>query len=310
MYPKIQPFDTHYLDVGDGHSLYIEQTGTPGAIPVVVLHGGPGAGSNPLLRQFFNPEEYHIIVFDQRGAGHSRPAASLEDNTTDHLLADMEKIREYLGINQWMVFGGSWGSSLALLYAQSHPERVLALVLRGIFLCRDRDIHWFYQEGASRLFPDYWKDFLTPIPENERDNLVAAYHQRLTGDDELARMRVAMAWTQWEMRCSTLRHNSGDDHDFSHALNMARIECHYFSNQSFLRPNQILEDAHLLRDIPGFIVHGRYDCVCPIEQAWALHKAWPESELSIIPAAGHSLTEPDISKALIYHTDNLIHRLK
>jgi proline iminopeptidase len=309
MYPKIQPFDTQYLDVGDGHSLYLEQTGTPGGIPVLVLHGGPGAGSSPLLRQFFNPEEYHIIIFDQRGAGQSRPAASIENNTTTHLLEDIEEIRSVLGINRWMVFGGSWGSSLGLLYAQAYPERVLALVLRGIFLCRERDVRWFYQDGASRLFPDYWEDYLAPIPKEEHGDMISAYHQRLTGSDELARMRAAVAWTQWELRSSTLRHNS-NDHDTSHALNMARIECHYFHNHSFLRPNQILEDAHLLTDIPGYIVHGRYDAICPVEQAWALNKAWPGSELTIIPAAGHSVTEPDIAKALIYHTDKLIHQLK
>ena len=305
MYPKIKPFHSEHLDVGDGHSLYLEQTGTPGKLPVVVLHGGPGAGSSPLLRQFFNPEEYHIVIFDQRGAGQSQPGASLEHNTTEHLLGDLEKIREHLGLKRWVVFGGSWGSSLGLLYAQRHPERVMALVLRGIFLCRDRDIHWFYQDGAGRLFPDYWEDFLAPIPDDERDDIISAYHRLLTGDNEIARMRAAMAWTQWELRASVLQHASNGD-DLHHALNMARIECHYFSNHCFLRSNQILEDAHLLADIPGYIIHGRYDAVCPLEQAWALHEAWPSSQLTMVAAAGHSAVEPGISKALVHHTDLLI----
>ena len=309
MYPKIKPFDTQHLDVGDGHSLYLEQTGTPGGIPVLVLHGGPGSGSTPLLRQFFDPELYHIIIFDQRGAGQSHPAASLEANTTAHLLADIEKIREHLKVRQWVVFGGSWGASLSLLYAQSHPERVLALVLRGVFLCRRQDVQWFYQDGASHLFPDYWQDYLAPIPENEHNDMIGAYHRRLTGEDEVARMRAAMAWTQWEMRTSVLQYASSDD-DFPHALNMARIECHYFINDCFLRPGQILNDTPLLRDIPGYIVHGRYDCICPLEQAWQLHRAWPGSQLSIVAGAGHSVLEPGISKALIHYTDLLASTLK
>ncbi len=308
MYPKIKPFDTQLLDVGDGHSLYLEQTGTPGGIPVLVLHGGPGAGSTPVLRRFFDPERYHIIIFDQRGAGQSRPAASVEANTTEHLLADIEKIRKHLNIRRWMLFGGSWGSSLALLYAQRHPELVLALVLRGIFLCRPQDIQWFYQDGASRLFPDYWQDFLAPIPNEERNNMIAAYHRRLTGEDEVARMRAAMAWTQWEMRSSVMQYSAHDD-DMPHALNMARIECHYFSNDCFLRPGQILNDTPLLRDVPGYIIHGRYDCVCPLEQAWQLHRAWPQSQLTIVAGAGHSAMEPGIMKALVHQTDLLARTL-
>jgi proline iminopeptidase len=276
---------------------------------VLVLHGGPGSGSTPLLRQFFDPELYHIIIFDQRGAGQSHPAASLEANTTAHLLADIEKIREHLKVRRWVVFGGSWGASLSLLYAQLHPERVLALVLRGVFLCRRQDVQWFYQDGASHLFPDYWQDYLAPIPENERNDMIAAYYRRLTGEDEVARMRAAMAWTQWEMRTSVLQYASSDD-DFPHALNMARIECHYFINDCFLRPGQILNDTPLLRDIPGYIVHGRYDCVCPLEQAWQLHQAWPGSQLSIVAGAGHSVLEPGISKALIHYTDLLASTLK
>jgi len=308
LYPPIDPYHMETLAVDQTHRLHLETCGTAQGLPVVFLHGGPGSGCEPWHRRFFDPAAYRIVLFDQRGCGRSRPHASLEDNTTAHLVSDMERIREHLGIERWVVFGGSWGSTLALAYAEAHPERVLGLVLRGIFLCRPRDIHWFYQEGAGRLFPDYWEDYLAPIPESERDEMVSAYHRRLTGEDEVARMAAAKAWSEWEGRTATLLPNPGVvDHfrDPHVALSLARIECHYFMNQSFLEPNQLLRDAHRLADIPGTIVHGRYDVVCPLDQAHALHRAWPRAKLEIIPDAGHSAGEPGIVDALVRATDEL-----
>lgn len=305
LFPPIEPFRTHSLAVSQGHTLYVEECGRPDGLPVVFVHGGPGAGCETYHRQFFNPDSYRIILFDQRGCGRSLPHAELADNNTQALVMDMEAIRDMLGIERWIVFGGSWGSTLGLLYAEAHPSRVLGLILRGIFLCRPRDIHWFYQEGASGLLPDYWQDYLQPIPVAERDHLVAAYHRRLTGDDELARMAAAKAWSVWEGRASTLLPRDSVVGHFSKpftALSLARIECHYFMHDSFLKPDQILHDATRLHGIPGVIVHGRYDLVCPVEQAWALHKAWPQARLQIIPDAGHSATEEGIVDALISAT--------
>jgi proline iminopeptidase len=274
-------------------------------LPVLFLHGGPGGGCAPIHRQYFDPEVYRIVLFDQRGSGQSSPHAELRDNTTAHLLQDIELIRQRLGIDRWVVFGGSWGSTLALVYAQADPDRVLGLILRGIFLCRPADIRWFYQDGASRVFPDYWKEFVAPIPVAERDDLLQAYHRRLTGDDELARMSAAKAWSVWEARCATLQAEAGLVEHFGEpytALSLACIESHYFIHDCFLEPEQILRDAHRLRGIPGVIIHGRYDMVCPAEQAWALHQAWPEATLHIIPRAGHAVTEPGIVDALIRAT--------
>jgi proline iminopeptidase len=305
LYPPIEPFRTHSLAVSQGYTLYVEECGRPDGLPVVFVHGGPGAGCETYHRQFFNPDSYRIILFDQRGCGRSLPHAELADNNTQALVMDMEAIRGMLGIERWIVFGGSWGSTLGLLYAEAHPSRVLGLILRGIFLCRPRDIHWFYQEGASGLLPDYWQDYLQPIPVAERDHLVAAYYRRLTGDDELARMAAAKAWSVWEGRASTLLPRDSVVGHFSKpftALSLARIECHYFMHDSFLKPDQILRDATRLHGIPGVIVHGRYDLVCPVEQAWALHKAWPQARLQIIPDAGHSATEEGIVDALISAT--------
>lgn len=313
LYPPIDPYHVETLAVDQTHRLHLETCGTAQGLPVVFLHGGPGSGCEPWHRRFFDPAAYRIVLFDQRGCGRSRPHASLEDNTTAHLVSDMERIREHLGIERWVVFGGSWGSTLALAYAEAHPERVLGLVLRGIFLCRPRDIHWFYQEGAGRLFPDYWEDYLAPIPETERDDMVSAYYRRLTGEDEVARMAAAKAWSEWEGRTATLLPNPGVvDHfrDPHVALSLARIECHYFMNQSFLEPNQLLRDAHRLADIPGTIVHGRYDVVCPLDQAHALHRAWPRAKLEIIPDAGHSAGEPGIVDALVRATDELAAMLR
>ncbi len=312
LYPPIQPYATHRLEVDPPHVLYLEESGNPAGIPVVFLHGGPGAGCEPYHRRFFDPERYRIVLFDQRGAGRSVPHACLEANTTAHLVADMERIREFLGIDRWLVLGGSWGSTLALVYAETHPERVLGLILRGIFLCREADIRWFYQEGASRVFPDYWKDFLRPIPPAERHDLLHAYHRRLTGSDEIARMAAAKAWALWEGRTATLNPSTALVEHFSDprvALGLARIEAHYFVNGAFLAPDQILRDAHRLASIPGILVHGRYDLICPLDNATALHDAWPQARLEIAPESGHAATEPRIIDALVRATREMAQRL-
>lgn len=311
-YPAIKPYVTHSLTVDALHTLYVEECGNPDGLPVVFLHGGPGAGCEPWHRRFFDPEVYRVVLFDQRGCGRSTPHAELRDNTTPHLVADIERIRAHLGIERWAVFGGSWGSTLALVYAETHPERVLGLILRGIFLCRPAEIRWFYQEGASWLFPDYWEEYLRPIPAEERDDLVVAYHRRLTGEDEIARMAAAKAWSRWEGKTSNLLPRKEVVDHFSEpytALSLARIECHYFMNDSFLEPDQILRDAHRLADIPGVIVHGRYDAVCPLRNAWELHQAWPRAELRVIPDAGHSALEPGTVDALVRATVDLSKRL-
>lgn len=312
LYPPSQPYVRHTLAVSPLHQLYIEESGNPEGIPVLFLHGGPGAGCEPFQRRFFDPQRYRIILFDQRGCGRSTPHAELQDNTTQALVADIEQIRRHLGIERWVVFGGSWGSTLGLVYAESHPEVVLGLVLRGIFLCRARDIHWFYQEGACYLFPDYWQDFLAPIAEPDRHDMVQAYYRLLTGQDEVNRMAAAKAWSLWEGRTATLLPRQSVLEHFGNpftALSLARIECHYFVHDCFLEAEQILRDAQRLRSIPGFIIHGRYDVVCPVEQAYALHAAWPEAQLEIIPAAGHSATEAGIVDALLRATDSLAERL-
>ncbi len=302
LFAPITPYAIHRLKVDATHELYVEECGNPDGLPVCYVHGGPGAGCEELHRRFFDPNIYRIVLFDQRGAGRSTPHASLENNTTQHLVADMEKIRAHLKIGQWMLFGGSWGSTLSLVYAQTHPPRVLGLVLRGIFLCRPWEIHWFYQEGANRLFPDYWQDFIAPIPENERRDLVRAHYRRLTGEDEIARMASAKAWSLWEGRTATLVTNKhvieffGSPHV---ALSLARIEAHYFVNNSFLEPDQIIKNAFRLRGIPGVVVHGRYDVVCPLQNAWELQQLWPDAQLEIIPESGHSAAEPGITSALV-----------
>jgi proline iminopeptidase len=305
-YPPIDPYATQHLRVDPRHSLYLEECGRRDGLPVLFLHGGPGAGCEPWHRRFFDPARYRMVLFDQRGCGRSRPHAELADNTTAHLIADIEAIRSHLGIDRWVVFGGSWGSTLALAYAEAHPERVLGLILRGIFLCRPREIQWFYQEGANRLFPDLWQDYLAPIPPAERGDLVQAYYRRLTGRDEIARMAAAKAWSIWEGRTATLLENRGVVNHFADphtALSLARIECHYFVHDAFLRPDQLLAEAHRLAGIPGVIVQGRYDVVCPAESAWALHQAWPTAELKLIPDAGHSAAEPGIRSALVEAAD-------
>ena len=312
LFPDITPYATQRLAVDDLHSLYVEECGVPGGLPVLFLHGGPGAGCEPMHRRFFDPQRYRIVLFDQRGSGQSSPHAELRDNTTWHLVADIEKLREHLGIDRWLVFGGSWGSTLALAYAETHPERVQGLILRGVFLCRDQDIHWFYQEGTCRLFPDLWEHFLAPIPAAERNAMVQAYYRRLTSDNELERLRAAKAWSMWEGATLALEYHPQIVEQFGEAhraLSLARIECHYFINQCFMEPDQLLRDAGRLRDIPGVIVHGRYDVVCPLDNAWALHQAWPEAELRIIPTAGHAASEPGIVDALVYATERFADRL-
>ncbi|MVW74545.1 prolyl aminopeptidase [Pseudomonas xionganensis] len=312
LYPEIKPYARHEMAVQEPHVLYVDESGSPDGLPVVFIHGGPGAGCDAASRRYFDPNLYRIVTFDQRGCGRSTPHASLEHNTTQALIADMEQIREQLGIDKWVLFGGSWGSTLALAYAQAHPQRVHGLILRGIFLCRPEEFHWFYQEGASRLFPDYWEDYLAPIPPEERGGLMQAFYKRLTGPDQIAQMHAAKAWSTWEGRTATLRPNPQvvDRFSDSHrALSIARIECHYFVNNAFLEPNQLLRDMPKIAHLPGVIVHGRYDVICPLDNAWALHQAWPNSELQIIRDAGHSAAETGITDALVRAADELAHRL-
>jgi proline iminopeptidase len=307
LYDPIEPYDQGMLAVSPMHTIYYEQCGNSAGQPVVFLHGGPGGGVTPDYRRFFDPAHYRIVLFDQRGSGRSTPHASLEDNTTWHLVSDIEQLREHLGIESWMVFGGSWGSTLALAYAQTHPQRVRSLVLRGIFLCRPKEIKWFYQEGASALYADVWEEFLHPIPLAERGDMLGAYHRRLTSEDEAVRVEAARAWSIWEGSTSKL---FPDPDLISHfgdptfALAFARIECHYFMNNAFFETdNYLIESVGKLRHIPGVIVQGRYDVVCPMMSAWELHRAWPEAELKIIPDAGHSAAEPGIVSALVEATD-------
>lgn len=307
LYPSLTPFETGFLDVGSGHRVYFEQSGNPTGKPAIFVHGGPGGGTEPNHRRFWDPAKYRIVLFDQRGSGKSTPHAGLEANTTWDLVRDMEAIRQHLGIEKWQVFGGSWGSTLALAYAETHPDRVTELVLRGIFLIRKREIDWFYQDGCSRIFPDAWESYLEPIPEAERGDLLRAYHQRLTSADDEVRLAAARAWSIWEGSTSTLESNPNlvakmADPRFAEAF--ARIECHYFLNGGFFRSeNQLLEDVAKIRHIPAVIVQGRYDVVCPMDSAWALHRAWPEAEFVVVPTAGHSAFEPGILKELVRATE-------
>jgi proline iminopeptidase len=307
-YPPLDAFDSGYLEVSGGHRLYYEQSGRPEGKPALFLHGGPGAGVEDKHRTYFDPEAYRTVLFDQRGAGRSRPHAGLENNTTPDLVRDIERLREHLGIERWLVFGGSWGSTLALAYAEAHPERVSELVLRGIFLGRSSEIRWLYEEGgAGLLFPDLWEEFVAPIPEAERGDLVHAYHRRLVGEERAEREACARAWSVWEGSISRLVADQAEvrkyaEPDFS--LAFARIEAHFFVNGCFLdRDGQLLEEVGRLRSIPGVIVQGRYDVVCPLTTAWSLHRAWPGSELVIVPDAGHSASEPGTVDALIRATD-------
>jgi proline iminopeptidase len=307
LYDPIEPFDRGQLPVSSIHTLYYEQCGNPEGQPVVFLHGGPGGGLVPNYRRYFDPQSYRVVLFDQRGAGQSTPHAELEDNTTWHLVADIERLREHLGIESWMVFGGSWGSTLSLAYAQTHPQRARQLVLRGIFLCRPKEIAWFYQEGASVIFPDVWEEYLKVIPEAERQDMLMAYYRRLTSEDEAVRLEAARAWSIWEGSTSKLLPDPDLIEHFAEphmALALARIECHYFMNNSFFETdNYLIEQVGKIRHIPTVIVQGRYDVVCPMMSAWELHRAWPEAELRVIPDAGHSVSEPGIIDALVEATD-------
>ena len=307
LYPAIEPYRSGWLRVSPLHEIYWEESGNPKGKPALFVHGGPGAGADPRSRRFFDPRRYRIVVFDQRGCGRSRPHASLEDNTTWHLVADIERLRTFLGIERWLVFGGSWGSTLALAYSQAHPRRVSELVLRGIFMLRKWEIDWFYQDGAGALFPDRWENYLAAIPRREHGDLVGAYYRRLTSPNRATRVRAARAWSIWEAATSHLITDDANidkwgEEDF--AVAVARIECHYFVNKGFLRSeDQLLRGVARIRHIPSVIVQGRYDVVCPIRTAWDLHRRWPEADFRVVPDAGHSALEPGNTHELVSATD-------
>jgi proline iminopeptidase len=307
-FPAIEPFEKGRLKVSDLHELYYEQSGNPGGHPVIFLHGGPGGGTNPDHRRFFDPAHYRIILLDQRGAGQSTPSAELRENTTWDLVEDIEKLRKKLEIESWVVFGGSWGSTLALAYAITHPARVRALILRGIFLCRPSEIQWFYQEGASQIFPDVWDEYLKPVAPIDRNQMVKAYWKLLNDPDFNVRLNAARAWSKWEAATSRLLTDPKAVEDFDEprlAIAFASIECHYFMNNAFFdTPNWLLENIGKIRHIPGYIVQGRYDVVCPARSAWDLHKAWPEAKLTFVADAGHAAGEPGTRSALIEATNN------
>lgn len=307
LYPALKPYRTGMLRVSDVHEIYYEECGNPQGKPAVFIHGGPGAGCDDRARCFFDPDAYRIVLFDQRGCGRSRPHASLVENTTWHLVADMEKLRTHLGVERWLVFGGSWGSTLALAYAQTHPGRVSELVLRGIFMLSQFELHWFYQEGVSAIFPDRWEHYVGVIPPEERGDLIQAFYRRLTSDDEETRVNAARAWSMFEAATSYLHVNEDNLRkwgDAEFAIAVARIECHYFVNRGFLETeDQLLRNVERIRHIPAVIVQGRYDVVCPMQTAWALHKAWPEADFRIVPDAGHSAFESGNTHELVSATD-------
>jgi proline iminopeptidase len=311
LYPELEPYRTHRIAVDDRHELYVEECGNPQGLPAIFLHGGPGAGLAPYHRRFFDPERYRIVLFDQRGAGRSTPFADLTENTTWHLVSDIESIREQMGIERWVVFGGSWGSTLALAYSQTHPERVLGLVLRGIFLARPEEIRWYYEEGgASWILPEKWQRYAAPIPAQERTHMLEAYWRRLTSEDEGVRLEAAKAWGAWEGGGITLEESPETEASFAApevALSLARIEAHYFRQHAFLEPGQLLRDVARLRHIPATIVHGRYDIICPVKNAYDLAAAWPEADFHVV-LAGHAASEPAIADVLIRATDWLADR--
>lgn len=307
LFPPIEPHTSGTLRVSDIHQIYYEVSGALDGKPVVVCHGGPGGGSTPSMRRYFDPKKYMIVIFDQRGCGRSTPHAELHDNTTWALVDDMEKLRKHVGVEKWQVFGGSWGSTLALAYAETHPERVTELVLRGIFTLRRSELLWFYQEGASWICPDAWESYLEPIPEDERGDMIAAYYKRLTGDNKTEQLRAAKAWSLWEGGTVSLFPSEERMQSFSSdafALAFARIECHYFQNGGFFeRDDQIIANLDRVRHIPAVIVQGRYDIVTPMKTAWEMHRAWPEANLQIIQDAGHAASEPGIIDALLRATN-------
>lgn len=307
LYPAIEPYHQGKLKVSDLHTIHYEESGNPEGKPVIFLHGGPGGGITPKYRQYFDPQLWRIIIFDQRGCGQSTPYAELQENTTWDLVGDIEQLREHLKVNQWVVFGGSWGSTLALAYSQTHPDSCKGLILRGIFMLRPSEIRWFYQEGANHIYPDAWQEYLKPIPPEEQNDLVSAYYRRLTSKDRKVRLEAARAWSVWEASTSKLipsaasKQHFGQD-EFAEAF--ARIECHYFVNKGFFdRENQLLANIDRIRHLPGVIVQGRYDVVCPMISAWELHQTWQEAELIVIDNAGHSMSEPGIKDALINASD-------
>lgn len=310
LYPKAEPYQIDFLDTSVLHKIYIEQSGNPDGKPVLVIHGGPGGGTKPSYRRYFDPAHYRIILVDQRGCGKSTPHADLTDNTTQHLIADFESIRKQLGIERWQLFGGSWGTTLGLAYAQQHPEVVTELVLRGIFLGRQEELQWLYQHGTSMMFPEAWEDYLAPVPIDQRDNLILAYHKLLNDPSAEIRQNAAKAWSVWEASTSKLEPDPemiSDFHNDTFSTAFAQIENHYFSNQLFLRPNQLLDDCDKIQHIPTHIVHGRYDVVCPVTNAWELHKKLPDSELFIMPKSGHSISEPEITEQLLKSTEQFKH---
>ncbi len=309
LYPQIEPFDQRMLDVGDGHRIYVEQCGHPQGAPVIVLHGGPGGGCSPAMRRYFDPAHYRIILFDQRGCGRSRPHASVTANTTWHLVADIERIREALGIDRWIVFGGSWGATLALVYGETHPDRAAHLVLRGVFLATQGELDWFYGGGAGAFWPDRWREFVSPVPEDERADLIAAYHKRLFSGDTVEEVRFARAWAAWENALASVEsHGPGGDAPGDYARAFARLENHYFTHNAFLEEDgQILRDIARLDGVPGTIVQGRLDMICPPVSAWRLAERWRRSDLRMIPVAGHALSEPGISAELMRVMDTLRH---
>ncbi len=306
LYPALEPYRTGTLEVGDGHVIFFEECGNPEGEPVLLVHGGPGGGANPTMRRFHDPSHYRIILFDQRGCGRSTPYASLEHNTTWHLVADIERLREHLHISRWQLFGGSWGSTLSIAYAETHPERVTGLILRGIFLLRRCEVEWFYQQGASAIYPDAYAAYSSVIPAGERSDMVAAFHRRLTGSDPAEQLRAARAWSMWEGSTLALKPDEGRIRAFGadqFAIAFARIECHYFQHGGFLEADdQLLVQAQRLAGIRGTIVHGRYDVVTPLTNAWALHQVWPQADLRIVGDAGHAMTEPGTIHELIAAT--------
>jgi proline iminopeptidase len=305
-YPEIEPYASGHLDVGDGHVIYWERAGTPGAKPAVFLHGGPGGGIAPVHRRLFDPALYDVTLFDQRGCGRSTPHAGIEANTTWHLVADIERLREMAGVERWLVFGGSWGSTLALAYAETHPERVSELVLRGIYTVTRAELDWYYQFGVSEMFPDKWEAFVAPVPEAERGDLIGAYRRILTGNDRDKQIEAARAWSRWEGSTITLLPDPDLTDQFGeadYALAFARLENHYFVHGCWMDEGQLIRDAHRIKDIPGVIIHGRYDMPCPARYAWQLHKAWPKADFHLVEGAGHAYSEPGILDRLIRATD-------